>query len=733
MFLSVLTPIAFVSHPLMLGWGAAIMAPLIIHLLSKRKYREMQWAAMQYLLAAMRKNSRRILLEQWILLAVRMLIVALVVLALAEPGCQQAALRLRSGDRAHKMIVIDGSYSMAYQPSDKSRFEQAKQLAERIVRESVQGDGFTLVLLGSPPRVVVGTPAFEPLDFRAEIENLRLPHGGADLVATLAKVEELLQAARLEQPRLLREEVYILSDLGRNTWAVDLAQPSGQAFLDRAKRLSQQASLAVIDLGQDDTENGAITRVATVDPFATTARDVTIEADVRNFGRQAKPRQLVELFVDNRRVGEDHVDLDPGGQATALFEYRFDTPGDRVVEVRLANDLLSIDNHRWLSVGVKEQLRVLCVNGQPASAARRSGTEYLALALSPASDQNDRSIVRVDVVLESALVESDLSAYDAVFLVNVAQFTQTEGGVLASYLKRGGGLVVFLGDQVQSESYNRVLGNQAMSGERLLPVTLGAVAAAGQYQFNPLEYRHPIVEPFRNQEQAGLITTPIQRYVQLDTTGHDRAQVVLAFDSGESAVVEAPVHRGRVIVCATSADTSWTAMPVWPSYLPIVQEMLAWVVRGQAQDHNVLVGSPLGSNSRELVNQSTVVIRTPNDESSTVRVASGSDDSGWSFADTLTSGVYQASYSSPTTRVDSFAVNVDTSESDLSRIEADELKQHVWPGVSYLLRTDWQDLANNDDEALIRRRTFHEWLLATAVVLLLFESSLASYWGRRSS
>ena len=94
------------------------------------------------------------------------------------------------------MLVIDGSYSMAYKPTDKSRFERAKQLAAQIVEESTQGDGFTLVLMASPPSVIVGTPAVEPRDFLEEIENLKLPHGGADLPATLAQVEQMLEIGR---------------------------------------------------------------------------------------------------------------------------------------------------------------------------------------------------------------------------------------------------------------------------------------------------------------------------------------------------------------------------------------------------------------------------------------------------------------------------------------------------------------------------------------------------------
>ena len=45
----------------------------------------MQWAAMRFLLAAIRKNSRRIRIEQWLLLAVRTLLIIRVVSAMAKP------------------------------------------------------------------------------------------------------------------------------------------------------------------------------------------------------------------------------------------------------------------------------------------------------------------------------------------------------------------------------------------------------------------------------------------------------------------------------------------------------------------------------------------------------------------------------------------------------------------------------------------------------------------------
>ena len=82
--------------------------PIVIHLLNRRKYREVPWAAMRFLLAAIRKNRRRLRVEQWLLLAIRTLVVLLVVSAMAKPFLESFGAVI-AGQRTHKVIVIDGS------------------------------------------------------------------------------------------------------------------------------------------------------------------------------------------------------------------------------------------------------------------------------------------------------------------------------------------------------------------------------------------------------------------------------------------------------------------------------------------------------------------------------------------------------------------------------------------------------------------------------------------------
>ena len=152
------------------------------------------------------------------------------------------------------MLVIDGSYSMAYRPTDKSLFARAKELAARIVAESPRGDAFSLVLMASPPRVVLGPPAFEPAVVRRELDNLELTHAGADLPAhgrgRLPPVGEdrRRRSAAYGGAEVLLPQRPSADHLGCRNWT----RRPWATFRRQSQALSQAASLVVIDLGQPE-------------------------------------------------------------------------------------------------------------------------------------------------------------------------------------------------------------------------------------------------------------------------------------------------------------------------------------------------------------------------------------------------------------------------------------------------------------------------------------------------
>ena len=714
------------TTPWMLGWLAAASVPLVIHLLSRRRYRELEWAAMEYLLAALRASRRRMRLEQWLLLFVRTLIVVLVVLAVAEPFFERVGLAYAPGERTHRVMVIDGSYSMAYRSPETSRFDRAKKLAARLVEESQPGDGFTLVVMSDPPKVVVRNPVFARGDFLAEIDRLALTHGSADLPATLDRVEEVLATARREHPRIAREEICVFTDLGRVGWHIE--PPGRPAFRERLDRLAASATIVVIDLGQEGADNLAITSLASEPGFLTPGRSVRLEARVQNFGERSHERHGVEWFVDGRRVAQQFVDLEPREAATLAFSHRFDAPGEHTLEVRLGEDPLEVDNRRWLSLPVKPSIEVLCVEGRPSGEPFGGAVDYLVAALSPESGRMTPSPIRPQVVAESRLMELDLERYHAIVLADVAQFTSSEARRLDRYVRWGGGLMLFLGEQVMAERYHRELGG-GPGGVGLLPARLGPVIDEPQFRLDPLDYRHPIVSSFRDHEQAGLLTSPVSRYFKLTVPERSKARVALALGNGDPLIVEEPIGRGRVVLFATSADDSWTMLPKWPSFLPLTREALGYAIGGQIEPRNLRVGEPLGTTVAADAVDAPVVVQTPDGRREQVMLRVDEGVGAWTYEGTATSGIYRAELGPPLERDEAFAVNVDPLESDLTRIAPEELEGDLWSGVTFIHPTEWGSVEARSVGGIRRDNRLPKGLVFAVLALLLIETFFAWRFG----
>lgn len=656
----------------MLLWGLAALVPILIHLLSRRTRRTTAWAAMEFLQAALRKNARRLRLEQWLLLAVRTLAILLIALAWADPSVSWLPALTQVGRPAgqtHTVLILDGSYSMRAEVGGVSRWAAAQQKAQQRVSEAVRGDGFSLLLMAAPPQAVIAEVAFDSDDVQQELVELAPTQGGADLAATLAEADRLLRIGETRHARLVRRRLIFFTDLARPTWDAVFSQECRQRLRD----LSERAAIELVEVADRDEPNWAVTRLAAGAALPVVGDRTPLEVEVESFAREDSRKQ-VELLIDGNPVSEKTVAIPARGRATTTFLQTWNSPGDHRVEVRLSSDALELDNRRFLSVPVRETLRVLCIEGE------QNAAQYLALALDPGGDI--RSRIRPETAAENALIETDLSRFDCVWLCNVGRFGREEANLLYRYVAAGGALIVSLGDQCQAENYNQELGGAA-SGHRLLPARLGSVVGDSTHRFDPRGYAHPLVEPFRGQERSGLISTPVWRYLQLVLRDDSRARVALQFENGDPALVEESIGRGQVVLLATAVSLSsvdhstqpptvWTALPTWPSFPPLVHTMLQFAVSGQQQARNTLVGEPLVA-SLHSATAALATVTTPENRTERIPARTEGAEQQWIFDGTWGSGFYQLQYGQNGDQTSWFAVNLDTRESDLSLVERDML------------------------------------------------------------
>ncbi|MBW8885295.1 MAG: hypothetical protein JF612_11110 [Planctomycetia bacterium] len=328
---------------------------------------------------------------------------------------------------------------------------------------------------------------------------------------------------------------------------------------------------------------------------------------------------------------------------------------------------------------------------------------------------------------ESRLLDDELSAFDALALVNIGRLSRAEAVAIHRFVHRGGGLLVFLGDQVQTENYNQLLVDD--TALRCLPARLTELASIGTYAFDALEYRHPIVAPFRGFPKSGLLTTPTWEYVRL--TPLEGAKTALSFSSGDPAIVETQIGRGRCILVATAASpdsivrghgspTAWTALPTWPSFPPLVHEMLRWSLTGRNADRNVSVGDDLTGIVPESESDSTILLKGPSGPDERLPIRDEAGERRWVFNRPALSGVYEARLGP---MAQHFAVNLDPSEGNLARLDPETLPSQFRHEADSGMREP-ATVASHD------ARSYFRWWLGAVFVLLTAEPCLAWLFGR---
>jgi hypothetical protein len=710
------------TAPAMLGWAAAAAIPLIIHFLSRRRYRDMPWAAMQFLEAAWRKHARRWRLEQWLLLIIRMAMLLLLALALAEPLSHLEG----QSPRAHTprtlwLLVIDESYSMQYAGPEGSWWEEACRQARQLVSQAAQGDGFLLVAMGNPPRALISDVSFSKQDVLRELDGLTPRDTTADLGQTLLLVRQLLQRDAAARARWDQVRVVFWSDLQASTWNA-VQQPDVRNTLSQ---LAERASLHLVETGSGSWRNAAVTQLRCASPVVTTAQEVQWVAEIRRFSADAIRGSQATWWVDGQRVAESPVDL-ATGSAVIVFSHRFTTPGTHTVTVRCENlDPLRTDNQRHSVVLVRDQLKVLVVEGTPGEG------QFVALALQP--EASEKAVILVETATAGALGEKRLEQYDAVFLLNVPSFSQEDVLRLRRYLGTGGGIIIALGDAVPLAHYNERLGD-ARDGEPLLPGRLLERIEGVPAILDPLGYQHPVAKPFEGRQRAGLLTVPIRTYARIQPFSGPNVRPVLGLQNGDPLLLERDFGRGRLLLLATSlggtsalTTAAWNDWPAWPSFVPLIHEMVSHVVGRQSHLRTITVGEPLMEPLPVPATARTVAVVTPRDSVEHVPVEDSEHGPLCRYGETWWSGYYQIRPEQSSAAPTIYAVNVDPSEGELTRVNPQVLPSQFVYG--------WQQEPSGSSEQLApaSSTSWAKPLLAVVFGLLLMDNLLGWRFGTARS
>ena len=666
-------------NPLFLMGLAAAAIPIVIHLLTRRRPREVMFPSLEFLSEVNQNEIRRLRIKQWLPLALRTLAVAAIALAMARPALKGAVGR---ASRAATTVVAlcDRSGSMgASGASGATLVAEARRLVEDLFTTLGPADELLLVPYDRGPQPVTPRPSADLARMRAAVQSLVPTASTTDHVRALE-----FAAQALAESHALNRELFWISDFqqtGLLHGAGSFVAPEGPWARTRIYLVPlvprSRANVALTDAALAPTESGTALAVTGV-----------------SFG--AQPGDLAVAVADAKGdLGRGFLNLPERGETATLLPLTR-VPDDGGV-ASIPDDALALDNRRVFAAGRAGTLRVLLREDGPPSPLR--------LALEAGSPASGLEVETVD----AAQLAARLADADVLVLNDLERLGPAELQAVLDYYRSGGSVLLAFGARADATFWNSMLGE--MGAGSLGPASRSPAGSA--WRLMRATAGHPALAGFPARPGEPLSTARFEQVREFAAASG--ARTLLEFDRAHPALVESP----RAMVLLAPLDPSASDFAVSGAFLPLAHQVVKVLGRGTA-------AASLAPGDRYGAPATTGAWRIVDDEGRDVPselVATGGAARLLS-APLERPGLYRVLRAGQLRNT--FAVNPDPRESNLDPIPEAALTRAFPPGRVQVVRAG-EDLVRRVREARYGRELWG-WFVVIALILLVAETVIAR-WG----
>ncbi|MDC0048289.1 VWA domain-containing protein [Verrucomicrobia bacterium] len=718
-------------------WGTlaaiGIAVPIIIHLLYRKNKKETDWAAMELLRRALVVRSGQIRLEDFIILLLRCLTLLLLAAALLRPILKDSSLV--GNQRVGMVVAIDDSLSMNHGAT--TRFETAIEKARKVLGTASPGDKVSIVFLNE----------------REIDDQKKVPLRAADYDAN--KVNDVLDAAKssgasthqsnLENSiPLLKEmsdemkagtkEIHIITDAQQSDWT---------GLSSEAKNMLGEipAQIYIIPVISESDENRSVTSLNYVSGSLNNSGVAKFEATVKNLGTNDADAGKIEFYQDNTLVKRDILGTIGSGESKVVpFLANYEKPGDLSITAKITKDSLGADNSRHTVVNVRPRVRVLCATDSIDGGLGTQNNDLFflenALRLSSGDEENGIQVTSVD---SSDLTLETLNDYDIIILANVSAPSAEIAERLKDFTSGGGGLIIFAGENIDPEKYEQSFGNDQDS---ILPGKIGPKTSTGEenqdlWTLAFPESDHPLARVVKSMTEKVVNDAKVESIISVEPL--PRSQVILSLvENNAPILMSKTVGEGSVILCATSADRSWSELVVHPVYAIMIQQAattmtskpdsrLTRINRTKAisiagtQPASASIGklSPDSEGTADTKKPSVQLTALPNENFKAEIKAE----------DISESGIYQI-LGPQGSVLGAIAANSDPSESDVRVVDPDVLKQTIGAMKNIEILEGAPEQKIQSDR---KGSDLTTWLLTLCIICFVAQSILAKIFTNKIS
>ncbi|MCE5251732.1 BatA domain-containing protein [bacterium] len=553
----------FLNPFILFGLGAAVL-PILIHLISRRRARDVAFPSIKLLEKMRTDRIRRLRLKQLIVLLLRTIILILIVLAFARPAIRSV---FRRNARTAAVIVIDGSASMQYVHNGEILFDLALRRAREILEMLGDDDSGAVILSAGSPDMVGPGMTTDKKELVKALETIEPSFTGGDPTAAVTRSVSLLNTSGSPN-----RELYYLTDGASN------------ALPDSIGAASNAVRLYHILLGPEKRGGAVIDNLELVDRLVTAGGNVTFRAS--GLAGEEDDKVIIELFVNGERKGRTPVDKRAGGVIEADFSYTPEKPGWYSVYATAGDGRFESGETRRLVLHVPRKAAVLVAGGKP------DDLYFLQRVLDP---DPERSMFSVRTVLSDEVTPDEIALADVIVLSGVPSLSENLYRSLRSaVVERGAGLVVFPPETMDSGLYENGLFRDIIPLTVEKRVLLRDTSKGGYTRIDWFDMNHPIL---RGVSRDGNFRKPdVRSYAMLQPSG--TTNVIARFSDGSMAIGDARSGKGRAVVFGIDATVSGSELPLTGIFVPLfirtIQYLSGTFVTGESYSCGETVDETIG-------------------------------------------------------------------------------------------------------------------------------------------
>lgn len=684
----------FLNPAILFGLLAASI-PVIIHLFNLRKLKKIEFSTLTFLKELQKNKIRKIKLKQWLLLALRVLIILFVVMAFARPALQSMQIGgTTSAAKTTAIFILDDTFSMSVVDQKGSYFNQSKEIIKQVISQLQEGDEVGVILVSNPKAENGLTSSLS--EFIKNVDQLDLSFSSGDINSAITKASQIIS-----ESKNFNKEIYVLSDFQQNKITKENVNS------DLSELLNEGIRLYSFDLSDKDVFNLSIDKLKINNQIFEKNKPVNFSVTITNNSNQNISSAVVSLFLNNERSAQKSFDVSAGQSTIVEIEATPKTNGFIDVVAEIETDEIEQDNKRFASLFIPEKISV------GLFAENQNDLTYVDLALQTAGD-GKYSIERKSV---NQLTSQQLNKDQTIIISANTIASGIEQ--LKNFVQNGGGVILFPSSNQDAARLNQLYSQLGLRGSASF---IGKVNSSDlKIKFDKTDFNHPVFQNiFQNDDKKKYESPELNAYYKISSAGNQMISLV----DGSSFLSEYRIGKGKVFVFNSLPVLSWSDFPIKSIFAPLMNKSVAYLSSKDREQNVFLAGEEINLNFKN-ASPSQLKIVKPDKSEEFINLSENTGRDYFSYSKTNIAGSYK--FYSGDNLLEDISINTDPTESktvyaDESEFEA-YLKEIKFDGKYISI-----DKESNITEKIMQARFGSElwrYFVLVAIILALIEMAIA--------